>query len=191
MVIHVADDDVEQGARADRVAIRGSPTFPAGRRRSAHEPDGGISHGNPIRQELVEWPPIDTGGSHVDVLIESRQRSLIAAGNSKEPIAEDSFHVRHVADDFPDAPFVRGVAKTRLRVRNGGQKGRHSVALRGQIANRIGTVSNASDVACVERGVFIGLWTWNLDHGFANRRSGDQETILNRRIGDQKILYSV
>src|SRR5260370_28300800 len=53
---------------------------------------------------------IEVSGTDIVVLLESGERSPIITGEAKRAVAQDSFRVRQVRENFLDGPFLRPVA---------------------------------------------------------------------------------
>lgn len=57
--------------------------------------------------QITDESFIEPGSPYKIVLLKAGQGSLIAAGNSKQPVGEDTFYVVQVADHLFNGPFLR------------------------------------------------------------------------------------
>ena len=104
MVPVVADDDVRESANADLGTVRDSAPCPVRIDQVREEFEMRPCDSLEFFEQLAECMPVELGNLGVRVLVETRQRGRIAAGEPQRAVAEDPIGVRHVTDDFLDAP---------------------------------------------------------------------------------------
>jgi hypothetical protein len=112
-----------------------------------------------------------------DVLIETRQGSVEAAGEPKGAIEKHALGVADVVQELPDGPFIGRVAVERFFFRDVGEEAERGIELRFKFIDDILT-GDAIDVG----GVIV--------RGFGGRgASGHGDTVALDRGREQPLLW--
>ena len=154
----VPGDHVGQGADADRLPAGCTAAPPRVGIECPKQRQRRAADGAQLADEIGEGAGVEFRGWDVGILVEARERRLIAAGDAQRAIRHDALDVREVADDFLHAPFAVPVAVHGAGVRQAAQQHRGLLDLRGEHDDRIG-FRNPADVADIMRRNLVRLGT--------------------------------
>src|SRR5580704_4970282 len=63
--------------------------------------------------QLAPGPTVEVGLVDIRILIETRERRMVIAGEPQGPVHENPLAIDDVAEEFLDAPFARRIAMQR------------------------------------------------------------------------------
>jgi hypothetical protein len=145
----MADEDAGDCQDGDRGIIGRTVPQPCFGRKAAKELHIRPTNRFELPGQLFNGSPVELSGRDIAVLIESRQRCLIAAGDSQGAVAHHPFGIGHMADDFLQTPFAFGIAKA-ASIRRSEQQLSSLQNLRGKKLEQV-SFGYASDVAGIVR----------------------------------------
>ncbi len=106
MVERMAGKDESNGQGGDFLAAGSAAAKEGGVIQGTNQSEGGTTDGGEFLEKAEQFPGRRIGGLDVVILLETRKRSLIAAGDAKQPIGEDTLRVVDMAEDFLDGPLA-------------------------------------------------------------------------------------
>src|SRR5262249_36497882 len=106
MVLDVAEDDIGQRPRRYDRCSGGTAPRPGFRGHPSDERDGSAAYRDKFFDHVSQRSAIECACRHVNVLIESGKRSLVAPTDPQQAIRKDPLGVGQMSDDLDDAPLA-------------------------------------------------------------------------------------